>query len=60
MYLKKDARLIWVNPLYLGNPLTGTFANSEVPDDISGTALFVKVKKIFRQKNKIFFFYIIT
>ena len=45
----------------------GIFANSENPDEMqhdgivlcdcisSGSTLFVKVKKIFRQKNAIFF-----
>ena len=35
-----------------------TFANSEDPDEMqhsSGSSLFVKVKKISRQKNTIFF-----
>ena len=52
MSLKKDARLICLNPLYSGNPLTSTFANSEDPDEMqhiccisSGSNLFVKVKK---------------
>ena len=40
-----------VDPLYSRNPLMSTFTNSEDPV----STLFVKVKKIFRQKNTIFF-----
>ena len=31
-----------------------TFTNSEDPDEMPGTSLFAKVKKIFRQKCKFF------
>ena len=29
-----------INPLYTGNPLTGTFANSEDPDEMQHYAAF--------------------
>ena len=37
-----------------------TFANSENKDEMPGSTLFVKVKKVLRQKNTIFLFLIIT
>ena len=44
----KHARISWqelpsmhrVNPLYLGNPITSTFANSEDPDEMQHNAAF--------------------
>ena len=38
----------------MGNPLTGTFTKSEDQGEMPHNA-FVKVKKIFRQENTIFF-----
>ena len=53
--------LLTMNPLYMGNPQIGTFTNSENSDEMphhggifSVSTLFVKVKKIFRQKNAFF------
>ena len=41
----------------MGNPLTGTFANSEdcIMLHFIRSTLFVKIKKIFRKKNTLFF-----
>ena len=43
-------------PLNSVNPLMNSFSNSEDPDEMqhNGYTLFVKVKKIFRQKNQFF------
>ena len=37
---KKDAILIWVNPLYSGYLYLGSLANSEDPDEIQHNAAF--------------------
>ena len=37
---KKEARNISGNPLYPGNPSTGTFTNSEGPDEMQHNAAF--------------------
>ena len=54
---------LYISPLYMGNPQTGTFINSEDPDEMphnadisSVSTLVVKVKKIFRQKMQYIFF----
>ena len=48
-----------VSPLKTRNPLTGTLANSEDPDEMphnsSRSALFAKTKLIFRDGNTIIF-----
>ena len=47
--------------LYMGHFKTGTFTNSQDPDEISQPAvLFVKVKKTFRQKLHLFLKYTMT
>ena len=50
--------LIFINSLYIGNPLTGTFTNSEDPDEMPHHAAFhlglhclFMYNKIFRQKK---------